>query len=401
MNTWYAYSSLHRTYIGNNHTPKLNSMNAILHLIAARIGQIKAMRCSASHAANSRIFAFVRIVTLLRPLCLPHSKQKMAQKPLYLPLKHPKAERNISPQKRPSTPPPKNISSHKTTSSAQENYGRQVKATTVNVRNFLQNNYNLRYNVVDGTAEICDRVGGKELFRPITPVRLNTIVLQLHKKGIPAWDRDVTRILQSFTLKQYHPLNDFLTHLPTCDGTDRLTPLAKRISDDALWIRVFYCRMRGMVIQQQACLKDIQLDTEDKEEPTVTTSDRENAPSNQLAPILISHEQGMHKSTFCRLLLPRVLSNYFTDKFDLTSRFGLEFSLCRYALINLDEFDRYSPAQMAKLKNLMQLSSLNVSRPRTSRFETMQRTASFIGTSNTTELLTDPSGSQASTVKKW
>lgn len=146
-------------------------------------------------------------------------------------------------------PPKKNISSHKTTSSAQENYGRQVKATTVNVRNFLQNNYNLRYNVVDGTAEICDRVGGKELFRPITPVRLNTIVLQLHKKGIPAWDRDVTRILQSFTLKQYHPLNDFLTHLPTCDGTDRLTPLAKRISDDALWIRVFYCRMRGMVIQ--------------------------------------------------------------------------------------------------------------------------------------------------------
>ena len=97
------------------------------------------------------------------------------------------------------------------------------------------NNYNLRYNVVDGTAEICDRVGGKELFRPITPVRLNTIVLQLHKKGIPAWDRDVTRILQSFTLKQYHPLNDFLTHLPTCDGTDRLTPLAKRISDDALY----------------------------------------------------------------------------------------------------------------------------------------------------------------------
>lgn len=111
------------------------------------------------------------------------------------------------------------------------------------------NNYNLRYNVVDGTAEICDRVGGKELFRPIPPVRLNTIVLQLHKKGIPAWDRDVTRILQSFTLKQYHPLNDFLTHLPTCDGTDRLTPLAKRISDDALWIRVFCCRMRGMVIQ--------------------------------------------------------------------------------------------------------------------------------------------------------
>lgn len=53
-------------------------MNAILHLIAARIGQIKAMRCSASHAANSRIFAFVRLVTLQRPQCLPHSKQKMA-----------------------------------------------------------------------------------------------------------------------------------------------------------------------------------------------------------------------------------------------------------------------------------------------------------------------------------
>lgn len=337
-------------------------MNAILHLIAARIGQIKAMCCSASHAANSRIFAFVHLVTLLRPLFATLQTKNGLEAAVFA-LKAFQSRENHQLPEKTFDEPPKNISSHKTTSSAQENYGRQVKATTVNVRNFLQKNYNLRYNVVDGTAEICDRVGGKELFRPITPVRLNTIVLQLHEKGIPAWDRDVTRILQSLTLKQYHPLNDFLTHLPTWDGIDRLTPLAKRISDDALWIRVFCCWMRGMVKQWQACLKDIQLDTEDKEEPTVTTSDRENAPSNQLAPILISHEQGMHKSTFCRLLLPRVLSNYFTDKFDLTSRFGLEFSLCRYALINLDEFDRYSPAQMAKLKNLMQLSSLNVSRP--------------------------------------
>ena len=58
----------------------------------------------------------------------------------------------------------------------------------------------------------------------------------------------------------------------------------------------------------------------------------------------------MGKSTFCRTLLPPVLRRYYTDKFDLTADSGAEKKLGRFALINMDEFDRYNERQMGILK---------------------------------------------------
>ena len=63
-------------------------------------------------------------------------------------------------------------------------------------------------------------------------------------------------------------------------------------------------------------------------------------------------------------------------------------------LINLDEFDRLSPRHMAQLKNLMQLSALNLKKAYKQNFQQLPRIASFIGTSNRLDLLTDPTGSR-------
>ena len=63
-------------------------------------------------------------------------------------------------------------------------------------------------------------------------------------------------------------------------------------------------------------------------------------------------------------------------------------------LINLDEFDRLTSRGMAKLKNLMQLSSLNIRKAYQSHYAPLPRIASFIGTSNHRDLLDDPTGSR-------
>ena len=261
-------------------------------------------------------------------------------------------------------------------------YSRQIQDLTREARSYIDAHYDIRYNVLEGQAEIreqhadCPAAGA---FRAVSPLVLNTLVLRLHEEGIPVWDRDVQRQLNSLMPRQYHPIADYLEQLPVWDGTDRLTALARRVSTDALWGKVFGIWMRGMVHQWKG----------------ITGSDTGmDRGANQLAPILISAEQGLHKSTFCRMLLPPELSMLYTDKFELAGRQNLEFPLCRYALVNLDEFDRFSTAQMGRLKNLMQLGRMNVRRPHAVHFEQMQRTASFIGTSNTTELLTDPTGSR-------
>lgn len=268
-------------------------------------------------------------------------------------------------------------------SSAKARYSSQMKELTHDAQAFLHANYEIRYNRLEGQAEWRERDAEKPVaaaFQPVTPVVLNTLVLRLHEEGIPVWDRDVQRLLNSLVQQQYHPITAYLESLPQWDGTDRLTPLAQRVSTDELWVKVFSIWMRGMVRQWM----DI----------APTGPSMAGCSANQLAPILVSPEQGMHKSTFCKLLLPPELSMLYTDKFELAGRQNLEFPLCRHALINLDEFDRFSAAQMGKLKNLMQLARMNVRRPHAAHYEQMQRTASFIGTSNTTDLLTDPTGSR-------
>ena len=116
--------------------------------------------------------------------------------------------------------------------------------------------------------------------------------------------------------------------------------------------------------------------------------------ANAVAPLLISTEQGRCKSTFCSILLPEELQTFYIDKFDLSSESGCEQKLSLFGLVNMDEFDRYSVRNMATLKNLMQLKKLNIRKSYRNYYSQLPRIASFIGTSNQKELLTDPSGSR-------
>ena len=63
-------------------------------------------------------------------------------------------------------------------------------------------------------------------------------------------------------------------------------------------------------------------------------------------------------------------------------------------LINLDEFDKYAEKKMPLLKNLMQMSSLHVCKAYQRNFRDLPRIASFIGTSNRFDLMSDPTGSR-------
>ena len=61
--------------------------------------------------------------------------------------------------------------------------------------------------------------------------------------------------------------------------------------------------------------------------------------------------------------LPPELRNYYTDKFELAGDERLELALSRFALVNLDEFDRYNKLHNAILKNLVQLGTMQARRP--------------------------------------
>ena len=238
--------------------------------------------------------------------------------------------------------------------------------------------YDTRYNVLDRVAEIRRHNEDSAQFVPVNKLVRNTIVIDLHKRGCMVWNNDVDRILESDYMPQYHPFTSYLKSLPAWDGTDRVTPLAARVSRDPLWTTVFHRWLRAMVAGWHGAEGGAASQT----------------GGNAMIPLLVSEEQGLRKSTFCRMLLPPELRNYYSEKFELSGTERLELALSRFALVNLDEFDRYSQHHAAKLKNLVQLGTMQSRRPYASGFAEMPRVASFIGTSNRYDLLNDPTGSR-------
>ena len=93
-------------------------------------------------------------------------------------------------------------------------------------------------------------------------------------------------------------------------------------------------------------------------------------------------------------LLPRELQRYYTDSYDLSAQSAAECKLTEFGLINMDEFDKFTPRKMALLKNLMQVVNPCVRKAHQKNYRPLPRVASFIATSNQKELLTDPTGSR-------
>ena len=240
---------------------------------------------------------------------------------------------------------------------------------------FLAECYEFRFNVLTEATEFrskSDKENGT--FRPATERDLNAICLEAHRHGIDCWDRDVARMVHSADVREYHPFRLYFQRLPAWDGRDRLHDLAARVSDSPLWVQAFHRWMLGLA-EQWAGLSD-------------------GLHAHSTAPLLVSDEQGLGKSTFCRALLPPELQAYYTDSVDLARPDKVERQLTEMGLLNLDEFDRIPEKKHPLLKNLMQLSALNLRKAYRRHSQALPRIASFIGTSNSRELLSDPSGSR-------
>ena len=235
----------------------------------------------------------------------------------------------------------------------------------------LFSNYVFRFNVLTEQTEFCKK--GEKVFHLVDQRAMNTFCMEARKQGVNCWDKDVSRLLLSQQIADFHPFSDYMEKLPEWDGVDRVSELARRVSDEALWVSGFHRWMLGMVAQWMKL---------------------EGQCANAVAPLLVSTEQGRCKSTFCSIILPEELQLFYIDKFDLTSVSGCEQKLSQFGLINMDEFDRYSVRSMANLKNLMQLKKLTFRKSHRSYYSQLPRIASFIGTSNQKELLTDTTGSR-------
>ena len=151
-----------------------------------------------------------------------------------------------------------------------------------NLETCLFDRYDFRFNVLTEQTEYAPK--GTSIYELVDQRVLNTLCLVARKNGINCWDKDVSRLLLSQEIADYHPFLDYMDNLPDWDGIDRVSELASRVSDTPLWIEGFHRWMLGMTAQWMAM--DVQC-------------------ANAVAPLLVSTEQDVANQRFaqsyCRL----------------------------------------------------------------------------------------------------
>ena len=245
--------------------------------------------------------------------------------------------------------------------------------STQRLKNFLYKRFDFRYNRLTGVTEYRAKEAVGTSFRPIDEREMNGMIVDARLAGIPCWNSMIPTLVLSNKVEGFNPFHLYLSELPAWDGTDRVTPLLQRVSDDAMWMKGGRYWLRGMVAQWMG---------------------EERSHANSLMPILISNEQGLGKSTFCRRLLPDSLRGYYLDNLNLSPGTSPEKKLVNKGLINLDEFDKIGEKRQPDLKNLLQMLSVPVYRGRRLGYVTEPRLASFIGTTNSRQILCDVTGSR-------
>ena len=259
---------------------------------------------------------------------------------------------------------------------------------------FLTSRYRFRFNVLTEETEVANNIPDTHLrYTKVDERWMNTLSMEAIETGIDCWDRDIQRFVRSRRISEYHPFTAYFEQLPEWDGTDRVSALARRVSDNPVWVNGFHRWMLGLSAQWMQFHPDTNCANRANNANSANNTSSINR-ANSVAPLLVSSRQGLGKSTFCRLLMPDALKAYYTESYDLSSPASAEAKLAAYGLINLDEFDKLSASKMPLLKNLMQASALNIRKAYKRSASALPRIASFIGTSNREDLLVDRTGSR-------
>ena len=251
-----------------------------------------------------------------------------------------------------------------------------VRSNIVSMMKLLESRYDFRYNTVMKYVEYLPKDKGWYGYRPVEPRVQKRMTLEVQLADIRVSIKDVRNFLESDYIKNYNPIDEYLFQCyDKWDGKDHIRALARTVpTANPHWADWFYTWFLGMVDQWRGY------------------SHRQYG--NSVAPLLIS-KQGYNKSTFCRRLLPPELQWGYSDNLILSEKRQVYQAMAQFMVINLDEFNQISPqVQQGFLKNLIQLPTLKYKPPYGSHVMEFPRLASFIATSNITDILTDPSGNR-------
>ena len=254
---------------------------------------------------------------------------------------------------------------------------------------YLQYN-TIRYDAISNKLQIqvvptspSTGEAGVTLWREMNSIDINNIVCQCAQEcQANISSSDVMTVLKSDLVPKVHPLRDYVESLKpyTPDQPDWIDMVARQVKvkpsgeetkGEELWRE---CFKRWFVAMVTSWMKDEVV--------------------NHTCLILVGR-QGCYKSSFLESLIPPHLRSY-SCKMPISSQLSKDerLRIAEFGMINLDELDCLSAREMSMLKSLMTATDVNERAAYAYTKERRMRLASFCGSTNNREFLSDLSGSR-------
>lgn len=242
---------------------------------------------------------------------------------------------------------------------------------------YLTQTCRLRRNVLTGEllyaqpAPNVSTLNSQTHWLPLSKEGRNTILLMAQDSGIALTDETLDRFVHSTLVEQWNPAQEWLDSLPEWDGEDYVFNLSQRIvTSNPDWGSRFHKWMLQMVARWM----------------------RHDVPQRDIiVPVLVG-QWGFGKTSFCNLILPPALRQYYTDKIRPSSSGEVYELITTNLLINIDEFYQDNSNYQPIVRYLFSRSTPVFRRPYGSTEEPRRQYAAFIATTGNMHPMTDAAG---------
>ena len=269
--------------------------------------------------------------------------------------------------------------------------GDSKTATVEEIKSFLDGHISLRFNEITSRVEYeipADNTDAHR-FMPVNDRIVNSLWSQMStitRVNI----QDMYRVIESDYVPVFNPFKAYLNNL--CQSVKSVGVQDKKQSvGENDYIRELAQTVRVKGGEQEQMLWHLYLK---KWLVGMVASWISDDVVNNVILVLIG-EQGAYKTTWFNYLLPPPLKQYFYTKTN-ANRMSKDdiLTLAQYALVCCEELDTMRPAELNQLKAAVTMPSIDERAAYAHYHEHRKHIASFCGTGNNTQFLSDPTGNR-------
>lgn len=250
------------------------------------------------------------------------------------------------------------------------------------IEQYLIDLYDFRNNTITNRIEY-KRKGTDNVWEIITDGFIKSIVRHFKAQGLNCCYNDIDVVMYGkepgidgepdyIFAKPFDPFKDYFDNLPDFDGIDYISHFCSLVKVPDEQKEIWNLYFKKWIVGVVAC--------------SLGKSVNHNC-------LILKGGQGIGKTELFKILSPKSLTKYCTNA-DIRADKDSQISICENFILNLDELESLNKTEIGHIKSMITDEHINFRRPYDKYSDYHKRRASFMGSVNKAQFLTDNTGNR-------